>query len=158
MMSLREKLLFNGSTIYNVPAIKPRKPVVLCEGKICEIQRYIGVHCNPTSKRRSCWQYCLVATIPATGESFRKIILERENNTLLFKLPPYHDGSILSKLIHICFSMRNEPLISIRSRAMLNTGVFIYDSMRRLFEDMEEHFSDCSSYRIVLTADLSTFR
>ena len=148
-MTLREKLLFNGTTICIVPTLERREPVVLCEGKICEIQRYIGVHCNPrTRDSSSCWQFCLIVEAPETTNTFKKKILEKENSTLLIKLQPYSDGSILTKLIDVCFSMRTKPLIDIRSRVMLDTNMFVYDSMRRFMQGIR-HF-DCSSYRIIL--------
>ena len=156
MMTLREKLLFNGTTICLVPAVEKREPVVLCDGKICEIQQYIGVHCNPKTSRSGQWQYCMIVEATETTNIFEKIILEKENSTLLFRVASSRNITILTKLIDVCFSRRTKPLIDIRSEVMLETGMFIYDSMRRFMQGIQ--YFDCSSYRTIMEDDYSVFR
>jgi hypothetical protein len=154
-MSWREKYLFNGTTICIVPAVEKREPVLLCDGKMCEIQQYIGVHCNPKASSNVCWQYCLIVEATETTTTYKKLQLEKDNNVLVFKLACC-DSSILEKLIDVCFSRRTKRLIDIRSEVMLETGMFIYDSMRRLMQGI--HHFDCSSYRLILVEDYASFR
>jgi hypothetical protein len=144
---VEEKIYYDATTIRGPSS--GRKPVILCEEKICEIQQYIGVHCDPQENNR-CLQYCFLMTnLETQTNRFVKLNLERKNSTLLFILPPYHYGSNFSKLLHECFSMHNEPLINIRSKVMFCTNMFLFDSMRQLMEGIE-YFNNCSSYSIVL--------
>jgi hypothetical protein len=156
MMTWREKYLFNGTTICIVSAIEKREPVVLCDGKICEIQKYMGVHCSPITNRSGQWQYCMIVEATGVSNIFEKIIIEKENSTLLFRLAPTNNLTVLKKIIDACFSRRTKCLIDIRSKIMLETSIFIYDSMRKFVQGINHY--DCSSYRIVVEKEYSLFR
>jgi hypothetical protein len=154
-MSWIEKCLFNGTTIFIVPAVEKREPVLLCGGKICEIQRYIGVHCNPKTTSDQL-QYCIMVEATEMTTIFEKINLEKENSTLLFTVAPSRNITVLRKLINVCFSRRTQRLIDIRSEVMLETGIFMYDSMQRFMQGI--HQFDCSAYRLIVEKDYSSFR
>lgn len=70
-----------------------RDPVLLCDGKLYEIQRYMGLHCEPRQES-SCWTYCFVIESDNT-DTYRKIILEKEENSLVVRVPPYIDRELL---------------------------------------------------------------
>jgi hypothetical protein len=155
-MSLREKCFFNGTTICLVPAVENREPVLLCEGQLCEIQRYMGVHCNPTTTTSAQWQYCIMVEGTELTTVFEKINLEKENNTLLFRVAPSRNIIVLEKLVDVCFSRRTQHLIDIRSGVMLETGIFIYDSMHRFMHGINQ--LNCSAYRFVAEKSYSSLR
>ena len=149
-MTWIEKCLFNGTTICLVPAAEHREPILLCDGQLCEIQRYIGVHCNPTRRlgvSADQLQYCIMVEGTELTTIFEKINLEKENNTLLFRVAPSRNITVLKKLVDVCFSRRTQHLIDIRSGVMLETGIFMYDSMHRFIHGINQ--LDCSAYRFV---------
>ena len=153
-MSWRERCFFNGTTICLVPAVENREPVLLCDGQLCEIQRYMGVHCNQT--KTSALQYCLIVEGTELTTVFEKINLEKENSTLLFRVAPSRNIPVLKKIIDVCFSRRTQHLIDIRSGVMLETGIFIYDSMDRFMQGINQW--DCSAYRFIEEKSYASLR
>ena len=142
--------LFNGSTLCLVPAAEPREPVVLCDGQLCEIQRYIGVHCKPTRKEgvlSSLSQYCIMIEGTQLATVFEKINLEEVESTLVVRVAPSNNISFLKQLVDICFTRRTQHLIDIRSDVMLETGVFMYDSMRTFMQGINQF--NCITYKFV---------
>ena len=148
-----EKCLFNDATLCLVQAAEPREPIILCGGQLCEIQRYIGVHCNPQRKRgeeasADRLQYCMMIEGTQLTTVFEKINLEKEkSNTLLVRVAPSTNISVLKQLVDICFTRRTQHLIDIRSGVMLETGVFMYDSMRTFIQGINQF--NCSTYKFV---------
>ena len=155
-MSWREKWFFNGTTICLVPAAENREPVLLCDGQLCEIQRYMGVHCNPTRTTSAQLQYCIMVEGTALTTVFEKINLEKENNTLLFRVAPSMNTTVLEKIVDVCFSRRTQHLIDIRGGVMLETGIFIYDSMDRFMHGINQ--LNCSAYRFIAEKSYSSLR
>ena len=154
-MSLRS--FFNGTTICLVPAVENREPILLCDGQLCEIQRYMGVHCTPTKTTRAAqMQYCIMVEGTELTTVFEKINLEKENNTLLVRVAPSRNIPVLEKLVDVCFSRRTQHLIDIRSRVMLETGIFIYDSMHRFMYGINQ--LNCSTYRFIAEKSYSSLR
>ena len=145
---------FNGTALCLVPSVENREPVVLCNGQLCEIQRYMGVHCNQTTT--SALQYCIMVESTALPTVFEKINLEKENNTLLFRVAPSRNITVLEKLIDVCFSRRTQHLSDIRGGVMLETGIFIYDSMHRFMHDINQ--LNCSAYRFIAEKSAASLR
>jgi hypothetical protein len=136
---------------------KRREPTLLCEEKLCEILQYIGLHCTPSITRGSelCWLYCFIIESSDSENTFRKIILEKEQNTLVARFPPYVDCDLLLDLFKVCFNMRNQPLIDVRRRMRTDTGIFVYDSTTRFINGIRSFA--CDSYRIVKCCDPKMF-
>ena len=155
-----EKCLFNGTTLCLVPAAEPREPVVLCDGQLCEIQRYVGVHCNPTRKggvSADQLQYCIMIEGTQLTTVFEKINLEKEkSNTLLVRVAPSNNIPLLKQLVDVCFTRRTQHLIDIRSGVMLETGIFMYDSMRTFIQGINQ--LNCSTYNFVAERSYSSLR
>ena len=146
---------FNGTTIWLVPAVENREPILLCDGQLCEIQRYLGVHCTPRTTSAQC-QYCIMVEGTELTTIFEKINIEKENNTLLFRVAPSRNIPVLKKIIDVCFSRRTQHLIDIRRGVMLETGIFIYDSMDRFMQGINQ--CGCSTYRFIEEKSFASLR
>jgi hypothetical protein len=146
---VEEKLRYDATTICSVtsylPSGKRREPILLCE-ETYEISQYIGLHCKPMITVDSKWMYCFVIESPSNPDIFKKIILEKEENTLVVKYPPYSDYSLLLVLFKICFNMCKQPLVNIRRKMMIDVGTFAYDTIAG-FTNSIRNFA-CDSYRI----------
>lgn len=153
------RVLYNGATLHFVPSIKARKPTILCWGKLCEIQRYFGLHCLPSRLRNAAverWLYCfLVHEYDHTGNVYVyvKIILEKQNDVLVV-IVQYSTQTFLKAFLDACFC-DGSNLIDIRTALMFNTNTFTYDSIERFINDIWEY--EYASYRIVWCADHSMF-
>ena len=138
----RNKILYNGATLRLV--LPYRKPVVLCSGELCKIEKYIGLHCLPSKLRKTQrWVYCfLVHHHDNTGNVYLKIILEKQRNVLVI-LAEASTQDITQPLLDACFC--SSELIDIRAMLMQTANMFAYDSIKRFSDDIQEHKT---SYRI----------
>ena len=136
------RVLYNGATLYLVPSIKPRKPTILCLGKLCEIQRYFGLHCLPFKLRNAAverWLYCfLVHERDNTGNVYVKIILEKQNDVLVV-IVQYSTQIFMKTFLDACFCEKGSNLIDVRAALMFNTNTFTYDSIKRFMNDLQEY-------------------
>ena len=149
------KVLYNGATLRLVPST--RKPIVLCLGKLCEIERYIGLHCLPSRLRNAVaqrWLYCfLVHGRDNTGNVYLKIILEKQRDVLVI-LAQYSTQNLTQAFLDACFCEHGSDLVDIRATLMLATNTFTYDSIKRFVDDIQDYKT---SYRIEWLASNAAF-
>ena len=138
----RNKILYNGATLRLVSP--GRNPIVLCSGKLCKIEKYIGLHCLPSKLRKTQrWVYCfLLHQRDNTGNVYLKIILEKQRDVLVV-LAEASTQDITQPLLDACFC--SSELIDIRAMLMQTVNIFAYDSIKRFADDIQEHKT---SYRI----------
>jgi hypothetical protein len=151
------EVLYNGTTLRIVPSAKPRKPTTLCLGKLCEIQRYFGLHCLPSILRcseKERWLYCfLIHARNNTGNTYVKIILEKQNDVLVV-IVQYSQETFFETFLDVCFC-EGCDLIDVRAALMFNTNTFVYDSIRRFINDLRRY--ECTSHRIIWCTNHTMF-
>jgi hypothetical protein len=149
------KVLYNGATLHLVPA--GRKPVVLCFGELCKIERYIGLHCLPSRLRNAVaqrWLYCfLIHERNNTGNVYLKIILEKQQDVLVI-LAQYSVQNLTQAFLDACFCEHSSDFVNIRATLMLTANTFTYDSIKRFVDDIQEYKT---SYRIEWLASNAAF-
>jgi hypothetical protein len=149
------KVLYNGATLCLVPS--DRKPIVLCSGELCEIERYIGLHCLPSRVGNAAaqrWLYCfLVHNRNNRGNRYLKIILEKRRDVLVI-LAKYSVQNLTQALLDTCFCEQSNTIDDIRAALMLASNTFTYDSIKRFVDDIQAYKT---SYRIEWLADHAAF-
>ena len=147
------KVLYNGATLHLVP--QRRKPIVLCFGELCKIERYIGLHCLPIRLRNAeaqRWLYCfLIHNRNNTGNMYLKIILEKQRDVLVI-LAQYSSQNITQAFLDACLG--SSDLVDLRATLMLTANTFTYDSIKRFVDDVQEYKT---SYRIEWLASNAAF-
>jgi hypothetical protein len=144
------KVLYNGLTLCLIPT--DRKPIVLCRGTLCETERFIGLHCRPnkigTTKGRLA--YCFLMETNNTN-SYPKIIVEKRDKGLIIwaKLETQNFTEVF---LQAYFDYTN--VADIRAALMLDSGTFVYDSIKQFANDIHEYKT---SYVIEWIADHATF-
>ena len=145
---MSEAILYNGTTLRIVPSAKPRKPTILCLEKLCEIHRYFGLHCLPTTvgSTKGRWLYCfLVHLRNNTGNTYVKIILEKQNDVLVVVVQLSWE-IFLETFLDVCFR-KGSDLNDVRAALMFNKNTFTYDSIKRFINDLKKY--EYTSHRIV---------
>ena len=139
---------FDATKLHIVLSNKSRKPTILCWEKLCEIERYFGLHCDPIllASRKECWLYCFFVNLRNnTDNCFMKIVLEKQNDVLLVIVKPANE-IFVEVFLNVCFLV-DSVLDDVRAALMYHTNVFSYASIRRFINDIRAF--NCTSNHVI---------